>query len=129
MDNAEKMLELKTWAVVGANNNKEKFGYKIFDFLEQTGKYIVYPVNPGLTEVKGKKCYPTVKDLPERPDVVNFVVPPRVGEQVVRDCAEAGIANIWLQPGTSSPAVIALAQELGLTVTLGCVMRKLSPNG
>lgn len=122
MDQIDQLLECKTWAVVGANENKEKFGYKIFKFLKDSGQYVVYPVNPGLGEVLGQTCYPSVKNLPTKPDVVNVVVPPKVGEQVMRDCAEAGIVNVWLQPGADAQSVVAVGEELGLTVIKACVL-------
>lgn len=129
MSDIEAMLKLKNWAVVGANNHHEKFGYKIFKFLDQTNEYKVVPVNPGLTEVMKHKCYPNVKELPVKPDVVNFVVPAKAGEQVVRDCAEAGIKNIWLQPGADADSVVNLAKELGLTVVKACVLVELRKRG
>lgn len=129
MTDIEKTLALKTWAVVGANDNKDKFGYKIFKFMLETGEYKVFPVNPGLTEVMGRKCYPSLADLPEKPDVVDVVVPPRVGEQIMRDCAAAGIKNVWLQPGADAPAVAKLGEELGLTVIKACVMAELRKRG
>jgi uncharacterized protein len=122
VNSIEQMLSLKTWAVIGANNNKEKCGCKIFRFLLEQGDYNVFPVNPGMTEVLGKKCYSTMSDLPEKPDVVNLVVPPRVGEQIIRECAELGIKNVWFQPGTDTEAVVFLACELGLNVVQACVM-------
>lgn len=129
MTDIEKTLALKTWAVVGANDNKDKFGYKIFKFMVEAGEYKVYAVNPGLTEVMGHKCYPGLADLPEKPDVVDVVVPPRVGEQIMRDCAAAGIKYVWLQPGADAPAVAKLGEELGLTVVKACVMAEMRKRG
>jgi hypothetical protein len=123
------MLQLKTWAVVGATDNKEKFGYKIFKAMHERGMQ-VYPVNPGITEVLGQKCYQTLKDLPIKPDAVNFVVPPRVGEQIIRDCVELGIQNVWLQPGADAEQVILLAQQQELTVVShACIMLELRKKG
>lgn len=120
------MLELKTWAVVGATANKEKFGHKIFKMMLKSGLE-VYPVNTGVDEILGEKCYPTLKDLPVKPDAVDIVVPPRVGEQILRECAEIGIQNVWLQPGADTAPVVALAKELGLTVVdHACIMVELS---
>ncbi|MDR3564961.1 MAG: CoA-binding protein [Negativicutes bacterium] len=122
MDSIEQAIGGKSWAVVGANNNHDKFGCKIFKYLERSGKYKVYPVNPGLDEVQGQKCYASVKDLPEKPDAVNVVVPPRAGEQVLRDCAEAGIKTVWLQPGADTDAVVKMGRQLGLDVICACVL-------
>jgi len=122
VNSVEQMLELKTWAVVGANNNKDKFGYKIFRFLLDNSELTVYPVNPGIEEIQGNICYKTLSDLPKKPDVVNLVVPPKVGEQIVRQCAELGIKNIWFQPGSDGASVVSLARELGLNIVQSCVM-------
>lgn len=121
MGNIESMLKCKTWAVVGATDNCEKFGYKIFKFMLEKG-YNVYPVNPGVAEVLGHKCYPTLDSLPVKPDAVDFVVPPRVGVNIVRQCADLGIKNVWLQPGADAQEVVDLAQELGLMVVKACIL-------
>ena len=109
------VLHLPVWAVVGANDNPAKFGYKIYRFMKRSG-YEVMPVNPGLKTVNGETCYPSVLLLPQKPDAIDVVVPPKVGEQVLRDAAEAGIQHVWLQPGAESDALIALGEELGLNV-------------
>jgi len=125
LNNIDNMLQLKTWAVVGATDNKEKFGYKIFKVMLGAGLK-VYPINTGVTEIIGQKCYPALKDLPVKPDAVDIVVPPRVGEQILRECAELGITNVWLQPGADTQPVINLAKELGLTVVdHACIMVEL----
>lgn len=124
MSNIDNMLKLRTWAVVGATDNKEKFGYKILKYMIAAGLE-VYPINPGIKEVLGKKCYAALKDLPVKPDAVNVVVPPKVGEQIMRECAELDISNIWLQPGADAKQVIQVAEELGLTVVTACIMVEL----
>ena len=125
MNNIETMLKSKTWAVVGATDNKEKFGYKIFKVMLEAGLE-VYPINTGVSEVLGQKCYAALKDLPVKPDAVDVVVPPRVGEQIMHECAELGIQNVWLQPSAGAQQVIQVAQSLGLTVVHdACIMAEL----
>lgn len=129
MDAKTDFLNKKTWAVVGATDNTEKFGYKIYKCMKDAG-YTVYPVNPGVSDIQGVKCYPHLKDLPEKPEVVDVVVPPKVGEQIMKDCAAAGIENVWLQPGANAPQVAALGKELGLAVVdTGCVMSEVHVRG
>ncbi|HWR43290.1 CoA-binding protein [Sporomusa sp.] len=125
MNYIETMLQMKTWAVVGATDNTEKFGYKIFKALKEAG-YTVYPVNPGIQEILGVKCYPALKDLPVVPEVVNVVVPPKVGEQIMNNCSELGIKNVWLQPGANAASVVKLAKNLDLNVVdQNCVLVEL----
>lgn len=117
----EQALECKKWAVVGASDSKEKFGFKIYRKLKTHG-YEVYPVNPGLSEVMGDKCYASLADLPTKVDVVDFVVNEKIGLTVLEQMKELGLTTAWLQPGADSQAVIDKAKELGLTPIQACVL-------
>ncbi|MEM4804135.1 MAG: CoA-binding protein, partial [Candidatus Nezhaarchaeales archaeon] len=57
------------FAVVGASRDPQKYGYQVYRDLKSAG-YKVYPVNPNAQEVLGDKCYPSLKELPAKPDVV-----------------------------------------------------------
>ncbi len=118
------MLEKKIWAVIGATNNPDKFGNKIYKRLKAEG-YSVYPVNPIYEDIGGDKCYPDLTALPERPEVLNMVVSPKKGKEFVEEAAQLGIENIWLQPGTSDPEILALIKEKGLTAIQACVLETL----
>ena len=112
----------KTFAVVGATDNQEKYGNQIFKNLKSRG-YEVYPVNPKLKELNGVKCYPTLADIPVKVDVVDFVVPPEVTEVILKDCKRLGFDRIWLQPGSESEAAIVYCHENKLKVVHDvCVM-------
>jgi predicted CoA-binding protein len=112
----------RTWAVVGASQDPLKFGNRVFRSLRDAG-YIVYPVNPKGGELDGATVYPTLADLPEQPEVVDFVVPPPVTEQVVKEAHKLGLARIWMQPGAESEAAIAYCHEHGLQVVYdACAM-------
>lgn len=119
--NLSEVIQKKVWAVLGATSRTEKFGYKILKHLRQHG-YTVYAVNPNVKEIDGEPCYVSLQDLPELPDVVDFVVPESVGLVALDQCKELGISTVWLQPGADKPAVVAKAQELGLTVIQDCVL-------
>ena len=99
-----------TVAVVGATDNASKYGYVIYRDLKRKG-ITVFPVNPHRTKVDGDRAYPTVRDLPSKPTIVNVVVPPSVTEEVLRDCLELGLKNVWLQPGAESPEALTFLQN------------------
>lgn len=117
-------LNKKVWAVVGATGNKEKFGCKIYNRLLKSG-YEVYPVNPGLADIDGAKCYAKLEDLPVVPEVVNIVVPAKVAVDVVKEAAAKGVKTVWLQPGSDKPAVVQAAKEAGMRVIEACVLTEL----
>ena len=120
----EEAVQKKIWAVVGATNNKEKFGCKIYNRLVKAG-YEVYPVNPGLTEIDGAKCYPSIEELPVIPEVVNVVVPPKIAVETVKAAAEKGTKIVWLQPGADKQEVVQAAQEAGIEVIKDCVLTRI----
>lgn len=121
---SKEMLEKKSWAVVGATQNKEAFGYKMFKTLEKNG-YTVYPVTPKYEEIDGVKSYKSIKDIPETIDVVGFIVNPKVGMSLIEDVIDLGIKNIWMQPGTRDPKIVKRAVDNNINVVLSCVMIEL----
>ncbi len=100
-------------AVVGASRDKEKYGYKVLMDLRNAG-YETYGVNPSVDEIEGVPCYPDLASLPERPQLVITVVPPKVTEKVVREAKEAGLGRIWMQPGSESDAASSYCEDNGI---------------
>jgi predicted CoA-binding protein len=92
-------------AVVGATDHPAKYGGIIYRDMKAKG-FPVFAVNPNRSTVDGDPCWPTVKDLPEKPTIVVLVVHARDGLDVLEDCAEAGLRNIWVQPGASSSKLV-----------------------
>jgi len=110
------------FAVVGASRDPKKYGYQIYKDLKNAG-YEVYAVNPNAEEILGDKCYPSLENLPVKPEVVDVVVPPKVTEEVVKACKGLGITRVWMQPGSESEKAIKFCEENGIDVTYGvCVM-------
>ena len=102
-----------SFAVVGASQNRSKYGNKVLRAYLQAGRR-VYAVNPNVDEVEGQPCYPDLASLPEPVHGVSIVTPPAVTEKVVEQAAAAGVRHLWMQPGAESPAAIRRAAELGL---------------
>jgi predicted CoA-binding protein len=118
----KEFMAKRKFAVIGATDNAEKYGNRIFKNLTKRG-YEVYPVNPNLKEIEGVKCYPTLAELPVKVDVVDVVVPPRVTESILKECKKLGLDNIWLQPGSESDAAIAFCRDNNFKVVYNtCVM-------
>lgn len=98
-------------AVVGATDHPTKYGGIVYRDMKRKG-YPVFAVNLNRTTVDGDTCWPRVTDLPATPTIAVFVVPAHQGLKVLRDCAQAGIRNIWIQPGAFS-AELREALEAG----------------
>ena len=117
----ELMLEKKIWAVVGANQNPEKYGNMIYKKLKLRG-YEAYAVNPLYDTVEGDRCYKDLASLPKLPEVIDMVVTPKRAKPVLEEAARLGIKYIWFQPGTYDDEVMELTVKLGLEAVQACVL-------
>jgi predicted CoA-binding protein len=111
----EDYLTSGPYAVVGASNDRAKYGNKVLRAYKSKG-WKVYPVNPREKEVEGLQAYPDLASLPEKPRGVSIITPPLVTERVVAEAADAGALFVWMQPGAESPEAIRIARERGLEV-------------
>ena len=114
-DTIKEFMAQRKFAVIGATDNTEKYGNRIFKNLKDRG-YEVYPVNPKLAELEGIQVYHTLSDIPIKVDVVDFVVPPTVTEEILRECNKLGLTRIWLQPGSESEEAIKYCEDNNMTV-------------
>lgn len=109
-------------AVVGATDHPWKYGSIIYRDLKARGIRVV-AVNPHRSTVDGDPCYPDLSALPERPAIIDLVVPAAEGQKVVAEARRLGWGNIWLQPGSGSPALLADLEESDLDYLAGaCIM-------
>ena len=106
-------------AVIGASNDRRKFGNKAVRAFARQG-YDVKPVNPKATMVEGLPAYASITDIPGPVDVVTVYVPPEVGERLLVGIASKRPAELWINPGAESDALVASATALGLQPIVAC---------
>lgn len=116
-DPIETMVRARTIAVVGVSSNPQLPSNDVARYLIEAG-YTVYLVNPTETEIFGRPVYASVRDLPERVDIVDIFrrsgdVPP-----VVEDAIAGGARCVWMQLEIVNEAAAARAAEAGLTVVM-----------
>jgi uncharacterized protein len=124
-------LGLKRLAVAGVSRDLQDFSYLLFKELEGRG-YDVVPVNPNATEIGGDTCYARVQDIFPPVEGVLIMTPPNVTEQVVLDCAQAGIKHVWLHRGAGfgavSPKAVELCEQNDIAVVKGYCPYMFLPN-
>lgn len=109
----------RTVAVIGASNDRRKYGNKaVRAFLNQG--YTVYPVNPHEPLVEGLATFRSVLEIPGPVEMATVYVQPDVGLQVLDELAGKGIREVWFNPGSESAAIVARAKVLGLDAVLAC---------
>ena len=98
----EKLKEENTSiALIGASNDRSKYGNKIYRDLRNKG-YKVTPINPKEEKIEGDRAYASIEEMKELPDIANFVVPPPVAMKIAQNITNLGIKHLWFQPGSES---------------------------
>ena len=109
----------KVVAVIGASNDRHKFGNRALRAFRQQG-YTVVPINPNASEVEGLKSYASVLDVAGPIDMATFYVPSDVGERIIDEIARKQIPEVWLNPGSESDALVERARALNLKPIIAC---------
>lgn len=110
---------MKTVAIIGASNDRAKYGNKSVRAHLQQG-YTVFPINPKEAQIEGIPAFKSITDIPVRPDRVSLYLPPPLVVKVLPDIAAKGCDELWLNPGTESDEVLSEAKRLGLNVIQAC---------
>jgi predicted CoA-binding protein len=123
----QEFLKGKRFGLVGYSRSGRKFGNTLYAELKQRG-FEVRVVHPELKEIGGEKCVASIGALAGKVDGVIISVSPRKAAQAVREAAQAGINNIWLQQGAQSAEAIKLGRELGVNLVTGkCILMYAEP--
>ncbi|SEC58453.1 CoA-binding protein [Terriglobus roseus] len=116
------MLAAKTIAVVGLSDDPSKPSHYVSAYMQTAGKRIL-PVNPSVQSVLGETCYASLKDLPERPGVVNVFRLPKAIPGIVDEMIELGLTDLWVQQGIRHAEAAAKAEAAGIRVVMDrCIM-------
>jgi predicted CoA-binding protein len=120
----KKFYRLKNIAVVGVSKNEEKPSHQVPKYLIEHG-YNIIPVNPTVSEVLGRKCYPSVAAINERIDVVDVFRRSEDIPAVIDDVLKKkdGIKVFWMQLGIYNEDAERKAKENSIDVVYNrCMM-------
>jgi predicted CoA-binding protein len=114
----------KTVAVVGLSSSPLRPSYGVAAYLQQQG-YRIIPVNPTINGALGEKAYPTLKDVPEKIDIVDVFRRPEYVDEIVDQAIALKIPAIWLQETVVNAAAAERAQQAGITVVMDkCILKE-----
>ena len=110
-------LAQKKIAVVGVSDKRETGCNAAYLRFKENG-YQVYPVNPRVSTYDGVTCYPDLKSIPDKPDAVFILANPKVTDEIVQECVDLGIKNIWMhcmmgtKPGLAANITVSGIKQL-----------------
>ncbi|HMK68176.1 MAG TPA: CoA-binding protein, partial [Stellaceae bacterium] len=121
------LLRPRSIAIFGASTREGSFGLRLLNSITG-GRYggAVYPINPRYEEIGERRCYPSLKDLPQSADCVAFAVSDDLVEAALAEAADAGVRAAVIfgrayeprnGPGPSRvERLAAIAREAGMAV-------------
>jgi predicted CoA-binding protein len=112
----------KTIAVVGISDKPDRDSYMVAWYL-QNQVYRVIPVNPLLERVLNRPCYGSLREIPERVDIVDIFRRSEAVPEIVDEAIAIGAKVIWMQLGVVNEAAGKKAEQAGLKVVMNrCIM-------
>ena len=113
------LSSVKTIAMVGASPDKTKFSYGVLRVLHETG-YDMIPINPrpGLTDIRGLKVYPTLKEIDRPVDMVEVFRKPEDLFNIAKEAIDIKAKVLWGQIGVVDHEAARLAENAGLKVVM-----------
>ena len=106
MQRIQEFLGLKRFAFVGVSHEPGDFSRSLFRDLLKRG-YQAVPVHPDAGQVDGQPCFAHVGDIVPPVEAALLMTAPAVTDQVIEECAAAGITRVWLYRGAGQGAVTA----------------------
>ncbi len=125
------LFDPQSIAIVGASNDKRKFGGRPIRFMRESGyEGRIFPINPREEEIQGLRCFASAKDIGEPVDMAVISVPARHAVGAIRDCAEAGVksAVIFSSGFAEMDEAGARAQAELLQISRDSGIRLVGPN-
>ncbi|HXE90318.1 MAG TPA: CoA-binding protein [Terriglobales bacterium] len=111
-------------AVVGLSSSPLRPSYGVAAYL-QTAGYRIIPVNPNIRGALGEKAWPSLRDVPEKIDIVDIFRRPQFVPEVVDLAIELKVPAIWMQEGVIHEEAAAKARKAGIFVVMDrCILKE-----
>ena len=107
----------KTIAVVGLSPNELRASHFVGYYLQRHG-YRVIPVNPRETQILGEKSYASLRDVPERIDIVDVFRAPDALPAIAADAVAIHAGCLWCQFGVINEEGARIAEAGGVPVVM-----------
>ena len=118
-----KIFSYKTIAVVGMSPKKDRPSNKVGAYLHSKG-YNVIAVNPTVENIGSIPSYASLKDIPDKIDIVNVFRKKEFVKSITKDAIKIDAKVLWLQEGIVDNDAAILASSHGMAVVMDLCMLK-----
>ena len=125
---ADRITELlkhaRNIAVVGLSSSPMRPSYGVAAYLQTQG-YRIIPVNPEIKGALGEKAYASLRDVPEKIDIVDIFRRPEFVPEVVEEAIAIQVPAIWMQEGVVHDQAAEKAGRAGIFVVMDrCILKE-----
>ena len=114
----------KTIAVVGLSASPLRPSYGVAAYMQSNG-YKIIPVNPAINGALGEKSYATLKEVPEKIDIVNIFRRSEFVPEIVDQAIALKVPCIWMQEEVEHQEAAAKARQAGIVVMMdSCILKE-----
>jgi uncharacterized protein len=120
----ELLLRVQSIAVIGLSPRQNRPSHGVAVHMQRFG-YRIIPVRPAVDTVLGEKAYASLREVPEKYDLVDVFRNPKYVDSIVEECIALGAPAIWLQEGVVNVPAAMHARQAGMMVVMDrCVYRE-----
>lgn len=117
------LSEARTIAVVGLSEKPERPSHQVARYLRERG-YRILPVNPGIREVLGERAYPSLREIPEKVDLVDVFRKPEKVLPIAEEAIRIGAKYFWMQEGVGHREAEEMLAGAGIPVIADRCLKK-----
>ncbi len=118
----ETIIHSPVIAIVGRSDDHYYTSYQVGEYLIKEG-FTVYSVNPNVDHIDGEAVYNSLKDIPEKVDIVDVFRRSDAFPEVVQEAIDIGAKTVWGQLGVENDDARLLALGAGLNFAQNICLR------
>jgi predicted CoA-binding protein len=118
----ERALAGNTVAIVGLSSQPDSPSYYVASYLQEHG-YRIIPVNRKQESILGETSYPSLRDIPEKVDVVNAFRRAEEIPSIAQEALDIGAKVLWMPLGIANARAGQWARAAGMTVVMNRCMK------
>ncbi len=111
------LARVRTIAVVGLSPQPSRPSYRVASNLQRFG-YRILPVRPAVETALGEKAYASLREVPEKIDMVDVFRAPQHVDAIVDECIALKLPVLWLQDGVVNEPAALKARAAGIAVVM-----------
>jgi len=111
----------KHLALFGLSRDPKKISRQVYNLLVAKG-YQVYPINPNADKIDSITCYRSLDQVDKKLDGAVIITNPRISLDVVKQCHQRQILDLWFQLDTMDHHVKAYLEENRMNYIYSCAL-------